>query len=316
MSDASETGRGVSRRRALALGGGSLAALAVAGSFAGPARAVEVARLGAREVHVLSDGSFTLPLSMLARGVPADQLTALLTAEGLPTDAGISVLNVTLIKDGADWTAIDCGSGANFLPGSGKLAASLEAAGIAREAVKRVLFTHAHPDHLWGAIDEFDSDLFPNASYAISEAEWAFWTAADVYSKLPEDRHAFAAGAQRILKAIAEKTTRFKPGQEIAPGILALDTAGHTPGHVSFVVSAGSASLVVLGDALTHKAISFRHPEWQSGADTDAEMGAATRAKLLDRLTADKLPFIGYHLPVPGLGRAEKAGSAYRFVAG
>lgn len=295
---------------------GSAAAAAVVGPFASQVRAVEVARLGAREVHVISDGGFTMPINMLAGGVGVNEVVALLKAEGLPTDVNNTVLNVTLIKDGAEWTIIDAGSGGNFLPGSGKLAANLEAAGISREAVKRVIFTHAHPDHLWGAIDEFDSDLFPNANYMMSEVEWAFWSAPDVYSKLPEDRHAFAAGAQRIMKAIGEKTMRIKPGQEVAPGVLAIDTAGHTPGHLSFEIAGGGKSLMVLGDAITHKVVSFRHPEWKAGADTDADLGVATRKKLLDRLVADKVPFIGYHLPTPGLGRADKDGTGYRFVAG
>lgn len=293
---------------------GSAAALAVAGGAVRSARAIEVAALGARKIHVISDGGFVMPVSMLARDVTPEAVTTLLKAEGLPTDINTMVLNVTLIQDGEDWTIIDAGSGANFLPGSGKLATNLDYAGIPREAVKRVIFTHAHPDHLWGAIDDFDSDLFPNASYMISEAEWAFWSAPDVFTKLPEDRHFFAAGAQRIFKAIGEKTVRIKPGQEVAPGILAIDTAGHTPGHLAFEVAGGGSSLVVLGDALTHRAISFQHPEWKSGSDQDADRGAATRRKLLDRLVADRLPFIGYHLPSPGLGRAEKAGAAYRLV--
>lgn len=307
-----ETGREGISRRALIGAGVGIAALGVAG----PLRAVEVARLGTRSVHVISDGGFAMPASSMSRGVPAEEVAALLQAEGMPLGEATSVLNVTLVKDGASWTIIDAGSGANFLPGSGKLAANLEAAGIDKDAVSRVIFTHAHPDHLWGALDDFDTDLFPNAAYQISEAEWAFWTAPDVYTKLPEDRHMFAAGAQRIFKAIGEKTTRFKPGQEVAPGVVAVDTPGHTPGHCSFEVGSSAGSVMVLGDALTHAAISFRKPEWKSGADTDADMGAATRRKLLDRLAADKLAFIGYHLPSPGLGRAEKDGAAYRFVKG
>ena len=279
------------------------------------ASAREVARLGDRSVISVSDGSFELPLSMLARGRNTDELQALLKEEGLPIDVSRSVLNVTLLKDGDSYTIFDCGAGANFLPGSGQLAKSLEAAGISPDAVKQVLFTHAHPDHLWGAIDEFDSDLFPNASYAISEVEWAFWTSPDVFSKLPEDRHSFAAGAQRVLKAIAEKTSRFKPGKEVAPGVLALDTPGHTPGHVSYQIGGGGKSLVVLGDAITHKAISFRHPEWKSGSDTDVDQGITTRKRLLDQLATDRTPFIGYHLPVPGLGHAERMGPAYRLVS-
>jgi glyoxylase-like metal-dependent hydrolase (beta-lactamase superfamily II) len=296
-----------------------LSGLLASGALAlvpGLARAVEVARVGTRSIHVLSDGGFTLPLSMLARGVPPDELIALLAAEGLPTDEIRSVLNVTLIRDGESWTIIDCGAGANFLPGSGQLAANLEAAGIDRAKVARVLFTHAHPDHLWGAIDEFDSDLFPNARYQISEREFAFWTAADVYSRLPEDRHSFAAGAQRILKVIDEKLERFTPGSEVAPGILAVDTAGHTPGHVSFEIGGEGASLLVIGDALTHPIISFRYPDWRTVSDTDPDHGVATRWRLLDQLATRRIPIIGYHLPMPGLGRVERAGSAFRFVAG
>ena len=72
---------------------------------------------------------------------------------------------------------IDAGSGPNFQPTAGKLLENLEAAGIAPESITKVVFTHAHADHLWGAIDDFgDGDRFPNASYVISAPEWDFWT--------------------------------------------------------------------------------------------------------------------------------------------
>ena len=304
-------GCGLSRRAVLA-GAAGLAALGLPGQ----AMAVPVADLGGRVVHSVSDGGFLLPSSMLARGVPAEELAAFLKANNLPSDASRSVLNVTLVQDGETWTAIDCGSGANFLAGSGKLAANLEAAGIDREKITKVLFTHAHPDHLWGAIDEFDSDLFPNAAYVMGGAERDFWMAPDIYSKLPEDRHAFAAGAQRILKAIQAKTTFIKAGAEPVPGILALDSPGHTPGHLAFEVRGKAGSVLVVGDAITHPMISFRHPEWMSGADFDGAQASRTRKALLDRLASEKLPLLGYHLPVPGLGRVERDGTAYRFVIG
>lgn len=299
---------GLTRRDAM----GAALGLAVLGSM--PAHAKLSIKNGTREIISISDGGFVMPLGMLGNR-PLSEIAALMQANNLPTDRNTTVLNVTLISDGADYTIIDCGAGGNFLPGSGKLAANLEAAGIAKEAVKRVLFTHAHPDHIWGAIDEFDSDLFPNASYAMPEAEWAFWSDPDVYARLPEDRHAFAAGAKRIFKAIAEKTTRFKPGAEVAPGILAVDSAGHTPGHVCFEIAAGNERLMVLGDALAHPVISFRHPDWQPAADADGARAAITRKALLDRLATDKIPVIGYHLPPQGFGMVEREGSAYRFVA-
>jgi hypothetical protein len=33
-------------------------------------------------------------------------------------------------------------------------------------------------------------------------------------------------------------------------------------------------------------------------------------------MATDRIPFLGYHLPWPGLGRVERAASAYRLVQG
>ena len=41
------------------------------------------------------------------------------------------------------------------------------------------------------------------------------------------------------LAGIKDKVSMFKPGTEVLPGINVLDTAGHTPGHVSFEMSGG-----------------------------------------------------------------------------
>jgi len=298
-------------RRSLMIGGAALAA-----GWVAPARAAPLASLGSRSVEVVSDGAFELPMSMIARDRPAEEVLALYRADNLPTDTIRNVLNVTLIRDGDDLTLIDCGSGDRFLPGSGKLIEALDGAGIDRAKVSRVLLTHAHPDHLWGAVDSFDELSFPNATFHLSAADHAFWSSPDAASRLPEDRAMFAAGALRVLKALDGRIKTFQPGAEVAPGIVAIDTAGHTIGHTSFAVSGGGKTLVVLGDALTNAAISFRRPEWKSGSDQDADKAIATRLKLLDMLAKDRLPFIGYHLPVPGLGRTEAKDGAWRFIAG
>src|SRR5690606_37896487 len=101
---------------------------------------------------------------------------------------------------------------------------------------------------------------------------------------------------------------------EIAPGVRLMPTPGHTPGHVAVLVADGDAALLVLGDALTNPVVSFRHPGWPLATDEDTEAGAATRTRLLDTLAADALPFVGFHLPFPGLGRAEAVEGGYRFV--
>jgi len=296
----------IDRRRVLAAG----AALLLPSAHL-PVSAQVVARTGRGNaaVTVLSDGGFEMPAAMLARDVEPEAIRAVTQRAGPLT----TVLNVTCLRRGDQTIVFDCGSGANFLPGTGKLAASLEAAGIAPDSVTHVLFTHLHPDHLWGALDDFDTPLFPKARWLADAAEVAYWTSPKVYEGLPEDRHAFAAGAQRVLKELGDRLERRAAGQDWAPGVTAFGTPGHTPGHVSFSFIDAEGPVFVVGDALTHPVISFAHPDWRPASDHEPDRAVATRRALLERAVAEKARIIGYHLP-GAIGRVEKQGAAYRFV--
>ncbi|HEY8580107.1 MAG TPA: MBL fold metallo-hydrolase [Beijerinckiaceae bacterium] len=296
----------VASRRTVVQGLAAAATLA----FAPVARAVD------DRLETLSDGAFTLPTGLLSRGASPEEIKKALAEAGLPTDVTRNPLNVSLLTRGDARILFDCGAGQNFMPGAGKLADSLSAASVDPSSVKHVVFTHLHPDHLWGALDDFDAPAFPEATYHVAAAERDYWLSPKVYETLPEDRHAFAAGAQRILKALEPSLRVFKPGDEVAPGVMAIDTRGHTPGHVSFDVKVGSETITVLGDALTHPVFSFRHPDWAGGFDQEPERAVATRKALLDKTAAERGRIVGYHLPQGGMGRVERAGAAYRFVAG
>ncbi len=297
-------------RRSILTAGAMLPVIASMGKAQVQARL----RIGDAEIVSLSDGQFQVGLAPPVKGIAAESVTKAF-AEAGQVPSGVSVLNVTLMKQGDDITLFDCGSGPNFLPGTGLLGKSLEAAGFAPDKVKRVVFTHLHPDHLWGALDDFDTPLFANATYHIAERELDFWRSKAAYDVLPEDRHMFVAGAQRILKGLDGQIKTFKPGQEVHQGIMAHDTAGHSAGHVSFEVRQGNEAVMVLGDAMTHGLLSFAYPQWEMGMDQDAAQAVLTRQSLLGRLAAEKLAIIGYHLPAGGMGRVEKAGSAYRLVS-
>lgn len=198
------------------------------------------------------------------------------------------------------------------MPGAGKLAENMQAVGIDRDSIGKVILTHAHPDHLWGLLDDFDdTPMFPKASYLISSAGLDFWLAHDIASRLPEDRRNFAAGARRNLEAIKDRLETVKPGQEVAVGVHVLDTAG----HICVELTSGRESAVVLGDALTHPIIFFAHPDCMPAADHhDPQQAAAVRKTLLDKLATDRQRVIGFHLPSPGIGRVERSGSSYRFL--
>ncbi|MEC9342535.1 MAG: MBL fold metallo-hydrolase [Pseudomonadota bacterium] len=302
----------LSRRRALSLAGG----LALSAALPLPARALGEVVLGDKSLAIVSDGNLVLPLDFAFPEPPRDELTGLLAAHGLPTDALYPDCNVTILRDAGRVVVFDVGAGPNFMPTAGRLGDSLAEAGVDPSEVTDVVFTHAHPDHLWGLIDDFDELVFPEASYHMGAAEWDFWRDENTLTRVPEARRTFVVGAQNRLSYLEERISLFAGGDEILPGVEALDTSGHTPGHMSFAVHGDGESLVIIGDALTNVAISFERPDWPSGSDHDAEKGASTRAVLLDRLVADKAAIIGFHLPHPGEGRVERSGSAYRFVAG
>jgi glyoxylase-like metal-dependent hydrolase (beta-lactamase superfamily II) len=94
-----------------------------------------------------------------------------------------------------------------------------------------------------------------------------------------------------------------------------VDTPGHTPGHVSVLITSGTERLLVGGDVLTQSIISFQKPDWPWGPDMDADRAVTSRKRTLDMLATDRIPLLGYHLPWPGRGRVERNVGAYRFVS-
>ena len=271
-------------------------------------------RHGDFEIIVVSDGHLVLPTSFLAPEAPPAQRAALLKAAGQDTEQYQSPTNITLVRKGSELILVDAGSGDRFMPTAGKLFDNLKDAGIDKAAITKVVLTHGHPDHLWGALDDLDDLVLPNAAYYVGATEWDFWHGENATRGLPAERAGFVTGARRRFDAIKGRVKMVKPGDDIVTGVRVVDTAGHTQGHVSLEI-AGGEGLFVGGDVLTHPLISFAHPEWRTTADHVPDQAATTRKNLLDRLAADKSKLIGFHLPYPGIGRVERKGSAYQFAA-
>jgi len=299
-----------SRRTLLASTTASLAALAMPARAAAPYRFKQ----GAFEILVVSDGHLVLPTSFIAASAPPAERDALLKAAGQTGEQYQSPTNITLIRSGSDLILVDSGSGDRFMPTAGKLFDNLKDAGIDKSSITKVVFTHGHPDHLWGALDELDDLVLPNAAYYVGATEWNFWHSADATRGLPAERAGFVTGARRRFEAIKDRVKMLKAGDDVVTGVRMIDTAGHTQGHMSLEI-AGSDGLIIGGDVLTHPLISFAHPEWHTIADHVPDLAVATRKRLLDRLAADKSKLIGFHLPYPGVGTVTRAGAAYRYEA-
>lgn len=303
------------RRAFLALAGAAGLSSMLPAAHQANAKAQAAIKTGGFEISTFSDGFLNLPPGMFATNVDTAQRAKALQSAGQTGATVKSPINVTLVRNGKNLIMIDAGSGSRFMSTAGRLAAELQTAGIDPKAVTHVIYTHAHPDHIWGTIDDFDELTFPNAIPHISDAEWAFWTAEDAINRVPKDRQSFVVGAQRNLDAIKDRIKLIKPGQDVVTGVHIIETFGHTPGHVSVQVGTGNDRVVVLGDALTHPVISFEHPAWQPASDQIPDRAVATRRRLLPQLAADKTRIIGYHLPPPGLGYVEKKAGGFRFIS-
>ena len=300
----------LNRRKFLGAAAGLIAAgilpknvLALAGPYA--------FKQGAYDVTVVSDGTLILPLALFPDAKP-DELKMLLGAM-VQGDKAQFEASPLLLRTGSDVVLMDTGSGSNFQPTAGKIAESLKAVGVDASAITKVIFTHAHPDHCWGTLGADGKPIFANASVHMAETEWNFWTAADLASKMPKEMEGMVKGTQAQLAGFKDKVSMFKPGTEILPGLNVLDTAGHTPGHVSFEM-AGSDSLIITGDAIVNPLVFFPHPDWKFGFDADHPTAIANRKKLLDMASAGKKKLLGFHWPYPGIGMAEAKDGAYVYV--
>ncbi|MEP3786371.1 MBL fold metallo-hydrolase [Ascidiaceihabitans sp.] len=298
-----------SSRRAFLAGGGAAALLGLHPKFTH----AELT-LGDIRMDVVSDGSLTLPGGFIFDPMPKDKLAPILNNFSLSADVLEPPCNVTLMRHGDRTVLFDVGSGPDFAPNSGVLLKSLDALGVAPEDVTDVVFTHAHPDHLWGLLDDFDDPLFTQASYQIGKAEWDYWMDPNTVDSIGDARASFAVGAKRRLEMIEDNITFFNDGEEIMPGVAARATFGHTPGHMAIEVRNGTEAVMILGDCIGNHHVAFEKPEWNSGSDQDQEGAAQTRLRLMDQLAAEKTRIIGYHLPGNGTGYVDKTASSYVFV--
>jgi glyoxylase-like metal-dependent hydrolase (beta-lactamase superfamily II) len=298
----------LTRRNFVSIGGASLLM-----GLSGRRLAFAQTQIGGATLTSLSDGSLTLPASMVLAPLAEDARAALVAKHDL-SDTLTPPCNVTLLQTGERNILFDVGAGPEFMSSAGFLLDALDATGLGPDDITDVVFTHAHPDHIWGLVDDFDDLLFPDATYLIGQTEWDYWTNPETVDTISNDRTTFAVGAARRLARIEDNITFFNDGDEIISGVAARATFGHTPGHMAFEVREGSNAIMILGDCIGNHHVALEHPEWKSGSDQDQDMAAVTRVSLLDQIVADQMQVLGFHLPGNGIGRIERAGDGFAFV--
>ena len=266
------------------------------------------------EVISLYDGVWQKPHDEnFIPGVTIDETKAALDKAGLSSDSVPIEFAFTVVRTGGKTILIDAGTGGQLAPTAGRATEGMAAAGISADDIDTVLISHFHPDHIFGLMEkETNAQVYPNAEIIVGETEFNFWTEPGLIEKLPEGRRGLA---QRIQATIPKwkNVTQYSGGDELAPGITAVDTFGHTAGHTAFLVSSGDDQTMLLGDLLNLPALFLANLDWQLVFDADKDMATKTRKAIVEQAVADNINIAGYHFGFPNSGKIEKDGSGFVF---
>ena len=273
-------------------------------------------KLGDYEVTMLHDGerTFPMPASFVAN-VPPGQAQAAAADAFMPPGKVTVPFNPALINTGSKLVLLDTGNGPSADGAVGQLFANLAAAGVQPGDIDVVVISHLHPDHINGLRTADGAIAFPNAKIVAPQNDWTFWmddaNAAQATTALDK---AYFANARKILAGTEDRIGRYNWGNEVAPGITAIATPGHTPGHTSFVVASGNKSLLVQSDVTNIPELFLRNPDWHVAYDHDGEMAQVTRHRVYDMAANEHMLVAGYHFAFPSLGHVEVAGAGYRLM--
>lgn len=264
-------------------------------------------KVGKFDCAIVNDGTYTYswPGPLFFENAPGAELAAALKAHGTDLDTWaeyVSPYPSLVVNTGDHLVLVDTGMGPR-VPTTGRLAATLQAAGYRLEDFDHVILTHVHPDHVGGNTDAAGSLTYPNARHVLWEKEWRFWSHAPDLSGLRDKRFEpmMLDTAARYLPPIQPQLTLVEPPAEIVPGISVIAANGHTPGQMAVVVTSAGGTLLAVADALIHP-VHLERPEWVAGVDILVEQTVATRRRLAKLAAQEKMLVFAPHFSWPSLG--------------
>ena len=271
-------------------------------------------RLGDMQVTAIHDGMADRGLDgFIPNADPAAVKQALADAF-LPTDRFQITFTTLVVNTGRKLVLIDTGNGNSGAPTSGTWMANFRGAGFDPAQVDTIVISHFHGDHINGLRLKDGTAVFPNAEIIVPEAEWAFWTNDSKTSAAPQGIQDAAKNVARVFGPMGRDVNTYKWGQEILPGITALEAAGHTPGHTAFAMVSGTDKLMVMSDVTNHTSIFARHPTWSAVFDQDAAAARDTRRRILDVAGSERMQVSFYHAPFPATGHIVREGDGFALV--
>ena len=214
----------------------------------------------------------------------------------IPVDRTVGFMQPALVTTGDARILFDAGMMA------GGTIAAMQDAGLTPADVTHVVLTHMHPDHIGGLTDDAGQPTFPEAAYVAGQVEFDAWAAMN--------DETFEAK----VRPFADRFTFVAEGDTVAPGVTAMETFGHTPGHMSFMLEGANQRMLVNGDVVNHYVWSMQHPDWEVLYDSDKAAAAETRRRVLGMLAQERIAMHGYHMPAPGVGFVEARDDGFLWV--
>ena len=271
--------------------------------------------VGDFEVTALSDGTVELPVDQLLTNTTPDKVKKTLAAASLTSPLETSV-NAFLVNTGTKLVLIDAGAAGLFGPTLGKFLGNLKASGYQPEQVDEIYITHMHADHV-GGLTAGDKAVFPNATVRAAKAEGDFWLSQANMDKAPAAMKDFFKGAQASLKPYTA-SGKYKPFEgpdvELIPGVHALATPGHTPGHTVYAIESKGQKMVFWGDLMHVAAVQFADPSVTIQFDSDSKAAAPQRKAAYADASAKGYFVAVAHISFPGVGRLRKEGAGYEWM--
>ncbi len=271
--------------------------------------------LGDYEVTALYDGYTTIGNKLLKNIATKDLKKLLQQAfiDNSNTEVKTAI-NGFLINTKDQLILVDTGASNCFGENSGKLEDNLKAAGYSPDQVTVILLTHLHPDHACGLVKD-SKRVFQNAMLYVNQAEAGYWLNHKLEEAATEDKKNIFKLAQSAV-APYQAVNKFKTFTDQLPitTIKLMASTGHTPGHMSYLVSSKGQSLLIMGDIIHSHAVQFRYPDVAIDYDSNPKQAIASRKKLLTYAVRNKLWLAGAHLPFPGIGHVIKEGNGYEWI--